>query len=235
MDDIFSKKEFIPQYRVSLVEQLTEFLTTSIVAGHLKVGERLVENELQRKFGISRAPIRESLRILEKNGLVVTMPRKGSFVRKIAQKDIEENFPIRSYLESFAARLATANLTPEDIEGMEFALARMTDVTRSNDFNSYLKYHSNFHKIFIYASKNNTLIGLVELLRSQMIWFRVSYLYVQENYEYAVQVHRKILDLFIRKEPDQVEALVKEHILIALDRFLDFLANKMDNHDVQSQ
>ncbi len=235
MDDMFNKKEFVPQYRVSLVEQLTEFLTTNIVAGHLKGGERLVENELQRKFGISRAPIRESLRILERNGLVVTVPRKGSFVRKIEQKDIEENFPIRSYLESFAARLATAHLTPEDIEGMEFALARMTDVARSNDFNSYLKYHSNFHKIFIYASKNNTLIGLVELLRSQMIWFRVSYLYVQENYEYALQVHRQILDLFIKREAEQVEALVKEHILTALDHFLDFLSNKTDCHDLEQQ
>jgi DNA-binding GntR family transcriptional regulator len=228
MDDLLIEieKEFKPKYHVSLVEQLTAFFTDAIVGGRLKGGERLVENELQRKFGISRAPIRESLRILEKNGLVVTIPRKGSFVRKIEQKDIEENFPIRSYLESLAARQAIANLTPEDIKSMEESLAMMTDMARKNDFNSYLKHHSSFHRTFIYASNNKRLIELVELLRSQMIWFRVSYLYVQENYEYAIRVHRQILDLFIKKDSDRVEALVKEHILIALDSFLNFLATK---------
>ena len=66
-------KEFSPRYSVSLVEQITEFLTGAIVDGWLKGGQRLGENELQRKFGISRAPIRESFRILVKKGLVTTI------------------------------------------------------------------------------------------------------------------------------------------------------------------
>jgi DNA-binding GntR family transcriptional regulator len=107
-------KTFKPQFQVPLVNQLTEFLTNAIIEGNLKEGQRLVENELQRTFGISRAPIRESFRILEKNGLVNTIPRRGSFVRNVTQKDVEENFPIRAYLESLAARLAVQNLTPED-------------------------------------------------------------------------------------------------------------------------
>jgi DNA-binding GntR family transcriptional regulator len=90
----FIEEEFRPQYPVSLVEQITDFLTNAIIEGKLIGGQRLVENELQRTFGISRAPIRESFRILEKNGLLVNIHRKGTFVRKITQKDVEENFPI---------------------------------------------------------------------------------------------------------------------------------------------
>lgn len=226
MDSFNLEEEFSPQYSASLVEQITEFLTNAIIEGRLIGGQPLVENELQRRFGISRAPIRESFRILEKNGLVTAVPRKGTFVRKVARKDIEENFPIRASLESLAARLAIPNLTPEDTEEMGSSLLRMTEEARKNDFKSYLKYHSNFHDIFIHASKNDTLIEILENLRRQAIWFRFSYLYVQESFEYAIRVHREILDLFVKKDADRLEALVKEHILIALDRFLQFLASK---------
>jgi DNA-binding GntR family transcriptional regulator len=73
------KRVFTPRYPVSFVEQITEFLTNAILEGRLQNGQRLGENELQRQFGISRAPIKESFRILEKNGLIVITPRKGTY------------------------------------------------------------------------------------------------------------------------------------------------------------
>lgn len=220
------EREFIPQYPVSLVEQITEFLTNSIIEGKLEGGQRLGENELQRKFGISRAPIRESFRILEKNGLVINIPRKGTFVRKVTRKDIEENFPVRASLESLAARMAISHLKPENIQEMESSLARMTEVAGSNDFKSYLKCHYEFTKIFTLASKNETLVGILENLLRQAMWFRFSYLYIQRSYEHAIHVHREILDLFIKKDAERLEALVKDHILVALDGFLQFLESK---------
>jgi DNA-binding GntR family transcriptional regulator len=226
--DIMFEKEFSPQYPISLVEQITEFLTSAIIEGGLAGEQRLVENELQRRFGISRAPIRESFRILEKNGLVNIIPRKGTFVRKITQKDVRENFPIRAYLEGLAARLATSNIELKDVKGMELALSRMTEEAKNNNFKSYFKHHNEHHEIFINASRNDTLIEIIENLRRQAVWFRFSYLWHQENFEYATRVHREILDLLIKREADQVENLVKEHILIALDRFLEFLASNRE-------
>ena len=219
-------QEFSPQYPVPLVDQITDFLTNAILEGQLESGQRLVEIELQRRFGISRSPIRESFRILERNGLLSTVSRKGTFVRKITQKDIEENFPIRANLESLAARLALLHLTKEEIQKMEVALLRMTEAAKKNDFKSYLRHHSQYHDIFIAASRNDTLIGILENLRRQAMWFRFSYLYVQESYRYAIEVHRRILDLFLKKDAGALEALVKEHILIALDRFVQFVASK---------
>src|SRR4030042_622498 len=226
MESSVIEKEFSPQYSVPLVEQISEFLTNAIIEGRLENGQRLIENDLQRKFGVSRAPIRESFRILEKKGLVTIISRKGTFVRKITQKDVEENFPIRAVLEGLAARMAISYLTLKDIEGMELALSKMTEAARKVNFKSYLKYHLEYHEIFINASKNDTLIGVLEHLRRQAIWFRFSYLYIQESFEYAIRVHREILDLFIKKDADRLEALVKQHILIALERFLQFLASK---------
>jgi DNA-binding GntR family transcriptional regulator len=208
------------------VEQISEFLTQAIMDGQFESGERLIENDLQRRFGVSRSPIRESLRILEKKGLVTNIPRKGTTVHKITKKDIEENFPVRANLESLAARLALPHLNGHDIEKMETAFFRMGEAADHNDFKSYLKYHTQYHDVFIRASRNDTLIEILENLRNQAIWFRYSYLYVQESYEYAVTVHREILDYFIRKDADRLEALVKEHVLIALGRFIQFLDSK---------
>ncbi|MGC1401449.1 MAG: FCD domain-containing protein, partial [Thermodesulfobacteriota bacterium] len=100
------------------------------------------------------------------------------------------------------------------------------EAAKNNDFKSYLKYHTQYHDIFIRASGNDTLIEILENLRHQALWFRYSYLYVQEAFDYAVKVHRKILDYFIKKDPDRLEALVKEHILIALGRFIQFLESQ---------
>ncbi|HMK65964.1 MAG TPA: GntR family transcriptional regulator [Thermodesulfobacteriota bacterium] len=226
MSPPFRKKEFSPRYSQPLVEQISEFLTQAIMEGQFTSGERLVENELQRRFGVSRTPIRESFRILEKKGLIQNIPRKGTYVRKITRKDIEENFPVRANLESLAAILALPYLTPQDLEKMESCFARMSEAGKHNDFRSYLKYHTQYHDVFIRASHNDTLIELLENLRNQAIWFRYSYLYVQEAYDYAVKVHRRILDDFINKDSNHLESLIREHILIALDRFVQFLNSK---------
>jgi len=218
--------ELTLEYPLSLVEQITKFLTDAIMEGKLESGQRLVESELQRIFRISRSPIRESFRVLEKNGFVINVPRKGAFVRKITQKDIEESFPIRALLEGFAARLATDHLKPEDIEGMKSALSRMTEAAKKGNSRSYFKYHSEYHDAFICASKNAALIEILEKLRRQAVWIRFPYLWNQKNYDYSIRVHSDILDRFVKKDAAGVEALVREHILIALDDFLQFLSSK---------
>jgi len=220
------EREFRPQYSVPLSDQIVEFLTDAIIEGRLEDGQRLVENDLQRKFGVSRGPIREAFRVLDKNGLVQIIPRKGTFIKKISQKDIEEIFPILAYLESLAARTAIPHVTTVDIENMELALTRMVEASTTKDFRFYLRNHFDFHKVFIKASKNDALIEIIERVRRQAVWFRFSYLYVEESFEYSLPVHRKILDLFHKKDVDQVEALVKEHFFIALERIIRLLESR---------
>ena len=222
-----AEKDFNLQFPVSLVEQITEYLANEITEGKIKNGQQLVENELQRKFGISRGPIREAFRILEENGFLISVPRKGTFVREISRKDIEDNFSVRSHLESFAASLAVSFMSDGDVKGMELALSGMTESARNNDFKSHLKHHGDFHTIFINASKNDTLIKILENLRRQATWFRFSYVHlVQEPFEYALSVHREILDLFIKKDAHRVGSLVKEHILVAQQGFIRLLASR---------
>jgi DNA-binding GntR family transcriptional regulator len=221
------EKEFNRQDTPLLAEQITEILTRFIIQRQLKEGQRLVESELQRKFGVSRGPIRESFRVLERNGLITIVPRKGTYVRKILRKDIEENFAVRAYLEGLAARLAIPNLTAEDIREMGFALSSMAEVLRDHDLESHLKYHSEFHEIIWRASKNDTLIGIIENLRFQANWFRFSYLRtIPDSFAYGLKIHQEILDLLVKKDTNRLETLMKEHILITLERFTRFLESE---------
>lgn len=212
--------EFTPEFPRTLTEQITEFLTQAVVEGRFESGERLVEHELKRQFGVSRGPIREAFRILEKNGLVTNVPRKGTFVRKIRLKDIKENFVIRANLESLASRLAIKHLKGSDITKMKSALSKMNEAINKNDSELYLNYHNEFHGVFIRASKNDALIEILENLRNIAAWMRT------HRQDYAILIHEEILDLFMKKDSDRVEAVVKEHILVGLDRFLQSYISK---------
>ena len=132
-------------------------------------------------------------------------------------------------MESLAARQAISNIGSKDIEEMESTLSKMAKAAKENGLKTYFSHHSRYHEIFFHASKNDMLIEILENLRRQAVWFRFSYLWHQENFEYAIRVHREILDCFIKGDADQAENLVKEHILIVLDRFLQFLREKQLN------
>lgn len=206
-----------------LVDRICEYLMDAIIEGRLKIGQQLVEAELQNTLGVSRSPIREAFRILGGKGLVVIMPRKGVFVRGVTLKDIQENFPIRSNLEGLAARLAVANMTGRDMNAMKVNLNRMRRAVERDDAKAFLKHHYNFHDVFINASKNETLIEILETLRRKYLWFRYSYLYQKETYEFSLKVHHQILDLFSKREEDRIETLVKGHIEVAITHFVAYL------------
>jgi DNA-binding GntR family transcriptional regulator len=86
-----------------LAQQVSQVLTDAILDGRLASGEQLVETKLQAEFGISRTPLREAFRELEKRGLVEIFPRRGAFVRQLSRQDIDDNFPVRAALEGLAA------------------------------------------------------------------------------------------------------------------------------------
>ena len=210
---------------VGLGAQVAEILTQAILEGRFKGGDQLVETELQADFGISRSPLREALRELEKKGLVVVVPRKGSYVKRITRKEIEENFPVRAALEGLAAKLAVANITEEALTRMSRALEEMRAAVRTRDTQLFFTHHLRFHETFIEHCGNELLIDLLKNLRMQSIWHRFSYQYYQEDLEKSFKIHQQILNLYRRKvtDADKLGALVAHHIIVALDRFLSYL------------
>jgi DNA-binding GntR family transcriptional regulator len=207
---------------MTLVDQIAKTLKEDILTGRLKGGDQLFEDRLKNDFDVSRTPLREAFRILEKEGLIEILPRKGAFVKRINRQDIEENFPIRAILEGLAARSAYANLNQQDIEEMEEVFAYMKDAARRKDFSDYSTHHLAFHEIFINASKNETLIALLRNLRMHTLWHRYTYHYYKEDFKNSLMIHQRIIDLFKEKKvsPEEIEKIVRQHIEVALEPFL---------------
>jgi len=215
----FGKQKFKLEYPIPLTNQIAESLTNAIVEGTIEEGARLVETELQKIYGVSRAPIREAFRILEKNELVVVIPRKGTFVRKIDEKDIAENFSVRILLEDYAAGLAVDNLKDGDIATMKSIYSKMEQAIKDNDLSSYVKYHGQFHAWFINASGNSTIIKILDTLRSRALRYRAMREYYRKNSKYSIDVHKQIWHAFEKRDRDHVQVLVKEHLQHLRDWF----------------
>jgi DNA-binding GntR family transcriptional regulator len=208
-----------------LGDQVALILTEAILEGKLKGGDRLIEVELQKHFGVSRSPLREAFRNLEKKGLVTIIPRKGTFVKRITRKDIEENLPVRATLEGLAARETHKRITDKILSEMTRTLSRMENAAACADTRAYWKHHLLFHDLFINASDNKVLINILKTLRIHSLWHRFSYRYYQEDLQKSMAVHRDILDLLQNPESDgdEIEALVRRHIDEALEKFMTYL------------
>ena len=208
-----------------LVERVSATLSKAILEGVFKEGDQLVEVKLQHQFGISRSPLREAFRDLEKKGLVIIIPRKGTFVRQVTRKDIEDNFPVRAKLEGLAAREAFRKMTAGDLTRLEEAFQRMQEAAAEKDGQAYMENHRAFHEAFIRASGNEVLIGILENLRLHSLWYQFCYKYYKEDFQKSLRIHQKILDLFHDKNSNEqaIEKTVSNHITIALDRFISYL------------
>lgn len=197
-----------------LTEQVSHILMEMILDGTLKPGERLLEIELQKHLEVSRSPLREAFRDLEKKGLVKIIPRKGAYVKEITRKDIEENFPVRATLEGLAAREAYPKIDDEKLAEMGEALDGMRKACEDEDVVGYRNNHTIFHDVFIQASGNQLLVDLLQTLRMHRLWYLVSYRYQRLDIHMAIEVHARILALFSSQDtnPQELESAVRGHL-----------------------
>ncbi len=216
------KAQFKP---VALSTHVADILSQAILQGDLKGGEQLVEAELQDQFNISRSPLREAFRMLENKGLVTIISRKGTFVKLVSRKDIQENFPVRAALEGLAAKEAFLNMTDEGLAQMAVTLSKMEKAVKAENAKNYYDHHIEFHEIFIRLSCNELLIYLLKTLRMHNLWHRYSFKYYQADLEKSFQIHQRILDLFQNKntKPKGIRDLVEQHVRDARNHFLSYL------------
>jgi DNA-binding GntR family transcriptional regulator len=153
----------------SLVELSVERLRREILAGALVPGERLVEEQVTKRFGISRAPLREALRLLAQQGLVEHLPRRGVRVATLSAQDAEELFEVRDVLERFAISRALP-CRPADLRGAKAELAIMRRAATTGDLLELADAHRRFHVELVALAGHRQLLQAYEpiLLRLQM-------------------------------------------------------------------
>ena len=198
-----------PERRV--VDQLYDHLRARIVAGSLSPGGRIVERALT-SLGVSRTPIREALKRLEQDGLVVCLPHRGYRVRSASAEDGRRVYEVRRALEGLAGELAAERATPEDLNSMREALAAARSLLGTEDAHPMRTYTDSFHSRIAKASRNEFLVrelrwiwGYVHVLRGHA-WKS------PDRAETVQQQHEELLSALESQDPVESRRLNEEHV-----------------------
>ena len=180
-------------------------LRQAILRGELQPGERLLEIHLANKLGVSRTPIREAIRKLELEGLVLMMPRRGAVVAEITEKSLCDVLEVRRALEELAVQLACRKIQPEGIEELKNAAKEFEDALQTKDVTVYAEADVKFHDIIYRTTDNERLIQLLYNFREQMYRYRVEYLKRGDSHETLLKEHQRIIDAI--EKGDELSAM----------------------------
>ncbi|MEE1086169.1 MAG: GntR family transcriptional regulator [Schaedlerella sp.] len=187
-------------------------LRQAILKGELKPGERLMEIQLANKLGVSRTPVREAIRKLELEGLVLMVPRKGAEVAQITEKSMVDVLEIRRALEELAVRLACERMSPKGLEGLKNAEKKFEEVLGSEDITVVAGADVAFHDAIIQATDNPKLVQLLSQFREQMYRYRVEYLKRSEFHPQVIKEHLDIIQTIENRNKDEAAEYICNHI-----------------------
>lgn len=183
-----------------------------ILKGDLMPGERLMEIALAKNLGVSRTPIREAIRMLELEGLVVMAPRKGAMVAGITEKNLRDVLEVRKALEELAIELVCKRMTDEEIEELSIAQEKFKDAINGSDAMKIAMTDENFHDIIFKGTKNDRLIQLLNNLREQMYRYRLEYVKDKESRNKLLEEHEGILKAIKSRDVEVAKHNIRVHI-----------------------
>lgn len=195
-----------------LREVIFDTLREAIITGELKPGERLMEVKLAEKMGVSRTPVREAIRMLELEGLVDMLPRKGAHVAELSVKDIMDVLEVRAAMDSLATRLAAERITDDEIKELRQIQAQFINYVEKNNLQGSIKKDVEFHELIYRASRNDRLLQINNNLREQVQRFRVIYLKDYSSPKNLIKEHEDICDAISARNSDMAQECAKIHI-----------------------
>ncbi len=214
-----------PIDRSSLHAEVVSRLRAAIVDGELAPGARINERELCERFGVSRTPLREALKVMASEGLVVLLPNRGARVATLTRADIENTFKVMACLEALSGELACARITDEEIAELRALHYEMLAQHARRDLPAYYRLNERIHHMILMASGNPVLIathaGLALRIR------RARYVADMPHgwWDQAVREHERILDALTRRDGAAIAVLLRQH----LERKIDLMARSADD------
>ncbi len=184
----------------------------AIVSGEFSQGSRLNQDDLARRLGVSRAPIRDALNRLEAEGLVKTLSRAGGVVvAEASEQEMVDIYELRAILDAASTRLACERMTEDDLSRLEAAVERTERVTKAADLNAIVQAHAEFHHLIYAACGNAELTRVARNLWDRSYRFRVLALSNEENARRGLAQHRAILVALKARDPLQAAEAAAEH------------------------
>lgn len=187
-------------------------LRQAILKGELEPGERLMEIQLAEQLGVSRTPIREAIRKLELEGLVLMIPRKGAEVARISEKSLRDVLELRRSLEELAIELACQRMSEEEIDELERAQKAFQEAVAGTDVMLMAETDEKYHEIIYLGTDNSRLVQILNNLREQMYRYRLEYIKDADKRQILLIEHDNILKAVRGRRVAEAKAAMREHI-----------------------
>ena len=209
-----------------------EVLKKAIITGEIPAGERIVETDYADRLHISRTPLREALRKLERDGLVEYVMRRGVIVHAFTTEDVEQIYTIRNCLEMLTLPDIIEKATPEDIAHLRELLAKMDELNAKNDVEALSPVAREFHTAITAISGKNRILRVIEGQDEYIRRFSAMAIKQEDRRNEANEEHHRLVDLIEQKDLPAFEALMKQHIERSKECCLAALAARKQNREI---
>ena len=211
-----------------------EVLKKAIITGEIPAGERIVETDYADRLHISRTPLREALRKLERDGLVEYVMRRGVIVHAFTTEDVEQIYTIRNCLEMLTLPDIVEKATPEDIAHLRELLAKMDELNAKNDVEALSPVAREFHTAITAISGKNRILRVIEGQDEYIRRFSAMAIKQEDRRNDANEEHHRLVDLIEQKDLPAFEALMKQHIERSKECCLAALAARKQNRELDA-
>jgi DNA-binding GntR family transcriptional regulator len=195
---------------IALREQVLTELRRRIVDGEYAQGERLTETRLADDFGVSRNPVREALRVVEAEGFVQILPRRGAVVATLDETAVRDLFAVRQQLETLAAGLAAERATSEDVTSLRRLVEDANKATEAEDFDRVAELNSAFHRAVIEVSGNRWLHSISTAMYHHVHWvFRVG---AAQRAPHSSEEHVRLVEAIAAGDPETATTAARLHV-----------------------
>lgn len=220
-------KSIITNNSNSLTERVFSEIEQAILSGVYSVGDQLVESKISLELGVSRTPVREALKQLELEGLVTTIPNKGTFVVGVSTQDILDIYTIRVAIEGISSQWAAERITDSDVKELENIVELQEFYASKADILQILQLDTKFHEVIYEISGSRILNHTLALFHNQLKRARESSLLTTGRTITAVKEHRAIFEAIASHDAKKAKELTELHISNARDNILLILNSKI--------
>ncbi len=200
-----------------LRDEIFYTLRDLILKGELAPGDRLMEIHLAEKLGVSRTPVREAIRLLEREGLAITIPRRGAQVARMTEKDLSDVLEVREVLDGLAIEKACNNVNDEIIDRLKASMEDFKCAIDTKDPKAIVEADEAFHRIIYEAADNPRLLSIVDNLKEQMYRFRFEYVREETDYSRLLKEHNELVQGLKNKDVESVKKAMHIHLQNQVD------------------
>ncbi len=183
-----------------------------ILKGKLKPGERLMEVSLAEKLGVSRTPVREAIRMLEQEGLVVMLPRRGAHVSYVTEKQLADVLEARKTLETFTVNAACSRITRSQLVRLKEANEAFKEAVKTGDPVKIADADLLFHNIIVEAAGNEKIAETLYNLKEQIYRYKYEYLKDMKDFSHLIKEHEMLIETIAAAQSDRAVRIIRMHI-----------------------